>query len=51
MLAIIFFACLDLEKKSSFMDRHYLSFEPFYPTLRGVGSMSRRLRPYLMSLG
>jgi len=25
MLAVIFFACLDLEQKSKFMDGHYIS--------------------------
>jgi hypothetical protein len=30
MPVVIFFACLDLEQKSSFMDGHYLNFLPIF---------------------
>ena len=29
MPVVIFFACLDLEQKSSFLDGHYLDFNSF----------------------
>jgi len=36
MPAVIFFACLNLEQKSSFMDGHYLNFFPIFIPEKGV---------------
>jgi hypothetical protein len=47
MPAVIFFACLDLEQKSSFMDGHYLKFAlTFFGLYLGLHHFNLSILPH-----
>ena len=51
MPVVIFFACLDLEEKSSFMDGHYLKQESCMETNKSLYNLSTRARFWNYFLG